>query len=159
MRVLVRIPSLVLAITVLAVLRQALIALDVLSMGTNQDRAGQLWFVFTAAILGLFACGGVLIVVALAMPRTSARIAGSRPVWLLALAGGLLSIVDQFTYDPYYLPTLRRISDGRSTGGLVAALVIGSVVVALVGRFGGRVGLLVVGFAAWFVLLTMWVGH
>ncbi len=68
---------------------------------------------------------------------------------LLIPAAGLLAVVHFYSYDPYYLPTLRRFADYRSGGEWIAIIVAAGVIFALAGRFGRRAGVRFVGAGAW----------
>ena len=105
------------AVTILAVLAaatayEAAVALGWLAVGPEpgQAPAGN-GLVLGAAVLALFAGAGLCLVHAWG-PGPEVDALG----WLLAPAAAAFVLARFYTYDPYYAPTLRRMSDD----GLVA---------------------------------------
>jgi hypothetical protein len=93
------------------------------------------------AVLSMLAASGALAVLAVR--------AGERPgaPWVLLAAAAYL-VARFFTFDPYYAPTLRRMSDrGAVAGSWIALLTATAVAVALLGlrhaRLAGACGVLV----------------
>jgi hypothetical protein len=153
MRILSRAPVVALVLVLAACLQQVLVATGVVAMGTVSSDRQPLGLVFTAALIGLLFTGGLLIVWSFRSPDEW-RLAGSPAVVLLMLAGGLLVLVHFYSYDPYYLPTLRRISDYENRAEWIAITAGVAVCTALVARFGGRAGLTLAGLACWWWMLS-----
>jgi hypothetical protein len=110
---------------------EAAVALGAIDIGTQpgEGPAGG-GPVLVVALLALFLSGGLL-----ASGITSAI----SP--LLPPAAAAFVAVRFFTYDPYYAPTLRRMSDqGLVSPVWVAALAVGSIVVAVALRRSASAG-------------------
>jgi hypothetical protein len=90
--------------------------------------------------------GGVVLALALlAMIVGAAVLARRTPssVWsaLIAPAAAAFVVARFYTFDPYYLPTMRRISDnGLVTGALVYALVASAVLAGVATIVRPRIG-------------------
>jgi hypothetical protein len=132
MRILARVPTVAVVLVLAACLQQALVATGVIPMGSVSGAAPPFSFLGLVALLALLFTGGLL--VAWSFQRADEwHLAGSPGVVLLAAAGALLVLTRYYSYDPYYLPTLRRISDGENQARLL--------VVAALGGSRGRVPL------------------
>jgi general stress protein CsbA len=88
---------------------------------------------------------GLVLVAALAALVVAAGLAAVAPrrplVPLLAPAAAALVVARFYTYDPYYLPTLRRMSDGGAVAGRwVAFVCAAAAVAALTSRVRPRTG-------------------
>jgi hypothetical protein len=88
---------------------------------------------------------GIVLVTALGALLVAAVVAAVLPrrrlVWLLAPAGVALVVARFYSYDPYYLPTLRRMSDGGAVDGRwVVFLCAAAVIAALAVRLRLRAG-------------------
>jgi hypothetical protein len=88
---------------------------------------------------------GVVLVAALAALVVAAGLAAfasrRRLVWLLAPAGVALVVARFYSYDPYYLPTLRRMSDdGAVSGRWVVFLCAAAATAAVAVRLRLRAG-------------------
>ena len=148
MWILARVPAAALVLVVAACVQQTLIACGVIPMGTVPGDAQPLWFVSTAALLALLFTGGLLVAWSF-RAIDEWKLAGSPAVVLLMLAGALLVLAHFYSYDPYYLPTLRRISDYEDVTEWIEITVGVAVGAAGVVRFGGRAGLALAGLACW----------
>jgi hypothetical protein len=70
----------------------------------------------------------------------AARAAGPAP--LVVLAGAAVVVARFYSFDSYYAPTLRRMSEGGLVAGTwIVVLVVAAVAVALISRFRPRVGM------------------
>jgi hypothetical protein len=88
---------------------------------------------------------GIVLVTALAALLVAAVVAAVAPrrrlVWLLGPAGVALVVARFYSYDPYYLPTLRRMSDGGAVSGLwIVFLCVAAATAAVIGRLRPRPG-------------------
>lgn len=107
---------------------QGLTALDAIPPG---DQPGEtppgLGPLVTICLVSLLAGGIALLASGLA--RADGR---PRPAELVAipLAAALYAIANHYTYDPYYLPTLRRVSDGGVPTVVIVVLVTCAIVCA-----------------------------
>jgi hypothetical protein len=110
-----------LAVLAAAAIQQLLVAVGLLSLGTTPgaDPPGQA--LVSVAIVALLVGAVAWPIAALHLPRGF--------VFAFPLAAGAFVIAHFVAYDPYYLPTLRRYSDGGgvSVGGVAAA---GAVILA-----------------------------
>ena len=131
------------ALTILAVLAaatayQAAVALGWLAVGPDpgQAPAGN-DLVLGAAVLALVAGAGLCLVHAWA-PLSRVNASGS----LLAPAGAAFALARFYTYDPYYAPTLRRMSDDGLVADSWVYLLVGlALLAAVLVRIRPRAGL------------------
>jgi hypothetical protein len=128
-------PWLAVGVVLAGAAHQAAVALGWLSIGlrTGEPASGQSLFLGSALI--------VLLLAALALPF--AAVGGRRVAALpwLALAAALLVVAHFFTYDPYYAPSLRRMSDGGAIPGTWIVLVVACALAAsLVAARADRLG-------------------
>ena len=110
------------SVTVLAVatLFEALVALDVPGEGA---RGGGI--VFAAALVAMLVGAALAVALALASPATDAP----SLVWVLLAPWGAAYVTARWlAFDPYYLPTLRRYSDGGVGAPWIAGLALSSAV-------------------------------
>jgi hypothetical protein len=147
MRYLARIPLLALVLLVVASAQQALVALGVIDLGRTSGTDAPFSGILLVALLALLVAGIVLLVAA--GTRAGPQLEASPATILLIPAAALLAIVHLYSYDTYYLPTLRRIADYRSNGEWIAIVAGASLLFALAARFTGRAGLRMVGVGAW----------
>ena len=111
----------VLGVLVAASAYEALVALGVIDLGSEPGEGpqGEGTILLVAVCAMLVATGlAVLVAAGLRLPY----------VGLLAPAAAVFLVARFYTFDPYYLPTLRRMSDG---GLLSPVLVYGLVAFAL----------------------------
>jgi hypothetical protein len=128
--------AVVLLLTV-AALYETAIALQIIPMGkvAGKGAAGE-WYVLWVALLAMLL--GSLI--------SLSRVASRRVEWrsvalLVAPAAAAFVAARFFTFDDYYLPTLRRMSDGGNVAGSwIVALVVLALLAAFVTRFLPRIG-------------------
>jgi hypothetical protein len=128
---------------------EAAIALGAVEIGSvpGEGAAGH-GRVLAAGLLALLAAG-VLFAVCVE-ERVRAAIMASRAAPLLCLAAASFVIGRFYSYDPYYAPTLRRMSDGGLLAGWLVAGVVALALVAAVGTArGSRAALIAVSLAMW----------
>jgi hypothetical protein len=110
---------------------EAAVALGALAVGPlpGEEPAGE------GVLLGLAEA-------ALVLAAGFAAVSPRRPfVWLLAPVAAALVVARFYSFDPYYAPTLRRMSDGGVVAGRwVVFLGIAAVVAAAAVRMRPRVG-------------------
>lgn len=132
---------------------EALVAIEVIRLG-NVPGEGAFGggAVFVAALLALLVAATVS--VAHAVEARCER----RLVWILLAPSGVVYVIARwYTFDPYYLPTLRRYADGGVTGSWISVLSIAAIAAALLAiRFprGGAVWVSVVLLVS---ALTAWI--
>jgi hypothetical protein len=146
-----RIPLLALILVLLAAVQQTFVAVGVLKVGRTSGTDAPLTGLLSIAILALLVVGVALVAAA----GRVAPLDGALTIVLLIPAAGLLAVVHFYSYDPYYLPTLRRFADYRSGGEWIAIVTGASVLFALAGRFGARAGVRVVGAGAWIAAVAI----
>jgi hypothetical protein len=126
--------------------------------GAEPTAHGQL---LTAGVVALLAAGALFAGWAVAWGRAAAP--GSVAAPLLCLTAAAFMLGRFFSYDPYYLPTLRRMSDGGLlAGGLVLAVTVLSGVAALGTARRSRWGMAAAAAAMWLCAFCVWVaagGH
>jgi hypothetical protein len=119
------------------------------------DEPGQKPPLDTLVVSAAFAAYIVAIVVAATV--------ASRAVAVLAIVGAALVLARFYTYDPYYLPTHRRMSDGGLfPASWVAALCVGTALAAgatLYAPRGGRALTAAALIACVFTFLFAGAGH
>ena len=111
-----------------AALHQALIALSVLTIGPlpGEDAPG-------TALARLLALASFLIATSTLATRAARGTAG-RIDATIVLAGAAYVVARFSTFDPYYAPALRRMSDGGAvSGSWIVALVAAAIVVSILG--------------------------
>ncbi len=144
-------------VTVLAAatLFEALVALETVPVGDvpgEGARGGGV--VFVAALVAMLAGAALALALALASPTTDAP----SFVWmLLAPSGAAYLLARWLTFDPYYLPTLRRYSDGGVGAPWVAGLALSGVISALLIRRYPRSGAVATSCVLAVSALTAWV--
>ena len=116
MPLLSRTPLLALILVLLAAVQQTLVAVGALEMGRTSGTDAPFSGLLSIAILALLVVGVALVVT----PGRVAPLDGAPTIVLLIPAAGLLAVVHFYSYDPYYLPTLRRYADYRSGGEWIA---------------------------------------
>lgn len=129
--------------------QQAAVALEWLAIGPapGDGAAGQAVFL-GGALLVLVVLGLVLPVAALAGRRVRALPA-------IAVAAALLVVARFSSFDPYYAPSLRRMSDGGILSGTWVVFVVACCVgAAVVAARSNRVGTLLVAAACWLAFGT-----
>jgi hypothetical protein len=110
---------------VAAASHQAGVALGLLDLGSAPGDGPPADGIVGVGIIAVFAAavlGGVAAGLALATERRD-RVAGLL-LALANLAAAAFVVGRFFAYDPYYLPTLRRFSDGGNVGGAWIAFVL-----------------------------------
>ncbi len=141
-----------LAVLVTAALFEALVALQVIPIGNVPGEGARgAGVVFVAALLAMLVAATIS--VAHALEARSER----RLVWILLAPAGVVYVMARWhTFDPYYLPTLRRYVDGGVTGAWIAPLALAGIAAALLairlprgGAVWTGVVLLVSAFTAW----------
>jgi hypothetical protein len=124
-----------LAVLAAAATQQLLVAGGILGLATSPgaDPPGQV--LVQVAIVGILVGAVAWPIVASLLPRVFG--------FVLALAAGAFAIAHFAAYDPYYLPTLRRYSDGGAVGvagvATMVALVIAASLTAVRWRRAGSV--------------------
>lgn len=118
--------------------------------------------VLLAALLAMLVVGATLPFAAISSD-IARRIGSSRLLLLVTVAAVAFVLARYLTFDPYYLPTLRRLSDGGMLPTWwIAAVVLLGIGTAWLARRAPRAGLMttsgVVVFAA-FTALVMSGGH
>jgi DMSO/TMAO reductase YedYZ heme-binding membrane subunit len=135
------------AVLAAGAIREALVATRVLALGTTpgDDPPGQA-LVFAAIV--------AMLVGAVAWPMVGPDVPRAlRPS--LALAAGAFAIAHFLAYDPYYLPTLRRYSDGGAIGASAAAAAGAGVLAASLAALRWRRAGVVLTAAATLVVAAM----
>ena len=100
---------------------EALVAFGVVSIGPNPGQGPTHEGIVLAVALLTLVSGGLLLLVA-SSSHLAVRVV---PRWLVAvvpLAAASFVVARWFSYDPYYAPTLRRMSDGGIVPGWWIAL-------------------------------------
>jgi len=145
-----------LAALLAAAVYEALVALKAIPMGKQPGDGppGGTFFSVCAAFAFLLAIG-------LCVARAFAAAPGDGLVWAaLAPAGFALLLARWLTFDPYYLPSLRRYTEGEIHALWIAIVGAASLVAALLSWRLPRVGtalasvvLVVTALTAWFLPL------
>jgi hypothetical protein len=134
----------------LAALYETAIALEIIPMGkvAGKGAAGE-WCVLWVALLAMLL--GSLISLSCAASRSMEwRVVAS----LVALAAAFVA-TRFFAFDAYYLPTLRRMSDGGLVAGWwIVALVVLALLVAVVAKIRPRAGVAMTSFLLFMIALT-----
>ena len=131
--------SVLVAVLASAAVYEAAVALRWLEMGLvpGEGPAGEGWVrlaAFAAALVASLLC------VAFAR-RPEARPRAVAP--LVAPAAVAFCVARFYTFDPYYLPTMRRMSEGGAVAGWwIVALVVAAALAAVLTRFEPKTGLL-----------------
>jgi hypothetical protein len=123
-----------LGVLVLATVYETLVAFGVIELGSlpGEGPPGELTIALIAVLTMLMAAGLALVA------ALGARVPF---VYLLAPAAAAFLVARFYTFDPYYLPTLRRFSDdGMLSPELVFAVVALAVGAAVLTRANQRVG-------------------
>ncbi len=132
------------AVVLAAACHQAAVALGWLPIGRlpGEGAAGER-YLLDAALLVLVLAGFALFAACTTDLRVSVAPA-------IALAAALLVVARFYAYDPYYAPSLRRMSDGGAVAGtwivIVVAACAGAALLALRAR---RSGLAAVALVCW----------
>ena len=133
---------------------ETLVALEVVPVGkVPGDGARGGGVVLAAALLAMLVGAAVALVAALAPPATDAP---SLAQVLLAPSGVAYLTARWLTFDPYYLPTLRRYSDGGVGVPWIAALVVAGTVAGLLTRRLPRLGAVATSGVLTVSALTAW---
>ena len=142
----------VVAVLACGALYEALVAIEVVPMGEVPGEGPfASTFVLLASLLALL----VGCVVAFAGGPFGAR---RSLAWAaLAPAGVAYLLARWFSFDPYYLPTLRRFSEGAIAGEWVLVVVIAALVAGLPAGVLVRIGYLVTGLVLVLEALTVWI--
>jgi hypothetical protein len=121
-------PAAVVAVLVGAACYEASVALRLLDVGPQPGQGPP--------------SGGVVLVLALAALVAGAALVAAAPrhplAWLLAPAAAALVVARFFSFDPYYAPTLRRMSDGGAVSPAWVAFVAAAALAAGVALRTGR---------------------
>ncbi len=143
------------AVLAVATLFEALVALEVVPMGDvpgEGARGGGI--VFAAALVAMLVGAALAVALALASPATDAP----SLVWVLLAPWGAAYVTARWlAFDPYYLPTLRRYSDGGVGAPWIAGLALSSAVSALLSRRYPRSGAVATSSVLAVSALTAWV--
>ena len=144
------------SVTVLlaATLFEALVAVEIVPLGDvpgEGARGGGI--VFAAALVAMLAGAALALALALAPPATHAP----SLVWMLAPSGAAYVTARWLTFDPYYLPTLRRYSDGGVGAPWIAGLALSGAISALLVRRNPRSGAVATSCVLPLSALTAWV--
>jgi hypothetical protein len=133
---------------------ELLVAVGVIALGPEPGVApAGATTIVPLALLALLATGGLLLSVAM---DGRPRIAWGRLAVPAASAAAAAFLVARFySYDPYYAPTLRRMSDGGAVAGRWIAVVVAATLLAgvLVPRWP-RVAAAGTGIGVWVIALT-----
>ncbi|MEP6641010.1 MAG: hypothetical protein ABJB93_03775 [Gaiellales bacterium] len=139
----------VVSILAVATWYEAAVALGVLSLGPSPgDGPRDEPLVFGAAFLALLFSGPVLL--ACSLGRTT-RLA---PVPLVSMAAVSFVVARYYSFDPYYAPTLRRMSDGVVAGSWIILLVVFAAGAAWSALRTPRLGLVLVSAVSWLSAIT-----
>jgi hypothetical protein len=141
----------VVGILVVATWYEAAVALGMLSLGPSPGEGprGETLF-FAAAFLALFFSG--LLLVACSLRRTPTRLA---PVPLVSLTAVSFVVARYSSYDPYYAPSLRRMSDGGIVSGGWIVFLVGLALVAAWSTYRDRrLGMILTSAVCWLSALT-----
>jgi hypothetical protein len=148
----------VVGILAVATCYEAAFALGMLSLGPSPGEGprGETP-VFGAAFLALLFSGPLLVACSLRPAMT--RLA---PVPLVSLGAGSFVVARYYSYDPYYGPTLRRMSEGVVAGSWIILVVVFAVAAAWSALRSPRLGLVLVSAVCWLSAITalvMGTGH
>src|SRR6185312_14460196 len=107
---------------------ELLVALGVIGLGPQPgDAPAGATTIVPLALLSLLVTGGVLLVAAIG---GRSRIAWERMVVPAAAAAAAFLVARFYSYDPYYAPDLRRMSDGGAVAGRWIAFVVAATLVS-----------------------------
>jgi len=135
------------------------LALRWISMGADpgEDARGQMVVTVGALVAVLLGIGGTVFASGVALPP------GSLPAVLVPVSAASYATAHFYAFDSYYLPTLRRYSDGGSISPVwVYSVVVFALIVATLIRIHPRQGLAIaplVLLACMVTVLAMGVGH
>ena len=105
---------------------EALVALEVLPIGDEPGEGARGSDLVLVAAMLAYLTAAVICVAHAVAARSEAR-----PVWIaLAPVGAVYLVARWYTFDPYYLPTLRRYADGEIHGWWIAVVSLAAVSVA-----------------------------
>jgi hypothetical protein len=156
------VPWAAVAVLLVAAGYETLQALGVLAIGPQpgQTPAGETT-VLDVALLTL--AGGGLALLVRASSRRSTMLPSQRSLQALSLSAVAFAVARWSSYDPYYAPTLRRMSDGGiiDRGWIVALVVLAAVAIWSVPRTR-RGGVALTGAVLWlagFIALFCSGGH
>ncbi len=129
---------------------EAAVALDLITAQPNDTDGDR---ILLLAFLALFAGGALFLVAGVVRPIRQAL-----PVTLVRLvdiAGTAFVVARWYSYDPYYLPTLRRMSEGGLlTGWWVLALTAFTAGVVVSFRGNRCAGVVLSGVLVWVCMLS-----
>lgn len=148
----------VVGILAVATCYEAAVALGMLRLGPSAGEGprGET-LVLGAAFLALVFSGPLLL--ACSLRRTTTRLA---PVPLVSLAAVSFVVARYYSYDPYYAPTLRRMSDGVVAGSWIILVVVFAAGAAWSALRTPRLGLGLTSAVSWLSAITalaMGTGH
>jgi len=140
----------VVSILAVATCYEAAVALGMLSLGPSDGEGprGETLVVGTAFLALLFS-GPLLF--AGSLGRTTTRLA---PVPLVSLAAATYVVARFYSYDPYYAPTLRRMSEGVVPGTWIVLLVVFAAGAAWYAVRSPRLGMALVSAVSWLSAIT-----
>jgi hypothetical protein len=119
-----------------AAVYESLIAARVIPLGSEPGRgATGSGVVFVAALIALLCGAAVSGVRALSTSRAHHVVLA-----LLAPAGAAYVLTRWLSFDPYYLPTLRRYSSGGVSGMWIAVVCLAGIAAAVLVTFRARAG-------------------
>jgi len=135
---------------------EASVALGALSLGSSPGEGPRdETLVLGAAFLAL-AFGGLLLL-ACSLSRTATRLmpGGLAPVSLVSLAAASFVVARFYSYDPYYAPALRRMSDGGIVSGTwIVVLVVLAVAAAWAAYRSPRLGMVLTSAVSFLIAIT-----
>jgi hypothetical protein len=152
-----------LAVLALAATYEAATTLRVIPLG-NQPGEGPAGaeVVVLVAVLAMLVVGIMLSLAAIDR-RTSQGMASDPLVPLVALAATVFVLARYLQYDPYYLPTLRRMSDGGIFSpwwvGFIVVLALGSAALTRIEARAALLGVSAAMFLGAFTAQFMGAGH
>jgi hypothetical protein len=135
---------------------EASVALGMLSLGpTPGEGPPDETLVLGAAFLAL-TFGGLLLL-ACSLSRTATRLmpGGLAPVPLVSLAAASFVVARFYSYDPYYAPTLRRMSDGGIVSwSWIVVLVVLAIAAAWAAYRSPRLGMVLISAVSFSTAIT-----
>ena len=150
-------PWLAICVLLAGAAQQAAVGLGWLSIGSLPGEWAPGQFFFSLALLALFALGPALAAAAASDRRV-------RGIPAIALAAVALLIARFTSYDAYYAPMLRRMSDGGAVSGSWVVFVVACTLAAAAcaTRWNRRLGTILFAGACWLTFATAFVaslGH
>jgi hypothetical protein len=110
--------------------------------------------VLGAAFLALAFGGLLLLGCSLSRTTTRLRPGGLAPLPLVSLAAATFVVARFYSYDPYYAPTLRRMSEGVVPGGWIILLVVFAAGAAWSAVRNPRLGMVLISAVSWLSAIT-----